>query len=742
MMPLSSGGMAGRPRSAEELRTKRIVLNALAAAMIAIVNVLAGLTSEPALKIAVGALSVLGIVVGGVLQLREIRATRFERFEDTVPRGVKHVSELDREEAGVAPEAPEALATLHRPTGDEYLSRDVDERLDSELASALRDEETRLIVLAGPSKAGKSRTLFEAMRRQLSDAEWVAPANMDALDELMKPGGMPRLTGSTAVLWLDDLELYVQVGLGGMGPVTLKRLSEDDRQWIVLATAGGKGIPQAGEVSKLSVAMEDLLRHATEIRLPTKLSVAERERLRDYAPDAAERISKDGIGEYMIAGEELIRKLESGSHHHGDPFCAQGQAVANAAIDWQRAGIVDPIPRSVLRKAYPNYLLPDHADPSDTGFEEGLAWVRKPLYSTVALVSGRDEFQPYDLVVSSVPETRTINRTAWLCFLEAANPEQAFELGTLAFWRSQVKTEIDWDALSEQAGRKALETEDPGLRGHAFSNLGILLAQRGDVRGAIDAYKQAFELGVIDSQVNLGHLLLEKDKKREAREAFERADEHGSAAGAYWLGSLMLDVRDDFADVEIVLLRAEERGHENAAFRLAGAYTDRNELDKADAAYRRADELGSKAGAVGLALFLEEKREKPDEALEAWERADERGSDEGAYRVGMHLLDLGDRDGAKGAFRRGAERGDKDSAHNLATLYFEDRDFDDAEQWFAVGDELGHATSAYNYAILLAKKGKRDEAEAAFRRAADRGHPKAGSLASAIRRGELEVDEG
>jgi tetratricopeptide (TPR) repeat protein len=733
--------MEGRPRSSEEFLTMRIVLNVLGAVVLVIVNGLAGLTGDFVLQIAVAALSALGIVVGGVLQLREIRAKRSERLEEMVPGGVKRVRELDREEAGVAPEAPGSLATLHRSTGDEYLTRDVDEQLDSALVSALRDEEARLIVLMGPSKAGKSRTLFEAMRRQLPDAEWVAPADVDALDALMKPGGMPRLTGSTAVLWLDDLELYVRVGLRGMGPGVLKRLSEDDRRWIVLATAGGKGITQAGEVSKFSVPMEDLLRHATKTRLPAKLSADERQRLRDYAPDAAEQITKDGIGEYMIAGEELIRKLDSGSHHHGNPPCPQGQAVANTAIDWQRAGIVDPIPRSVLREAYPNYL-PDHADPSDTGFEEGLAWARKPLYSSVALVSGREELQPYDLVVTSVPETRAIDQTAWLCFLKAADPEQAFALGTLAFWRSQGETEIDWEALSEQAGRKALEAEDPGQRGYAFSNLGVLLAQRGDLRGAVDAYNQAFELGVVDSQVNLGHLLLERGKKREAREAFERADKHGSAAGSYELGCLMLDVGDDFADAEVVLLRAEERGHEGAVIRLARAYEERKEPDKAEAANRRAaDEVGSVVGAVGLAVYLEE-RGKLGEAFEAWERADERGSALGAYKVGMHLADLGNRNGAKAAFQRGAERGDHDSAHNLATFYYEERNLDEAEKWFAVADELGHATSAYNYAILLANKGKLEEAEAAFRRAAERGHPKAASTARAIRRGELEVNEG
>lgn len=733
--------MAGRARSAEELRTKRIVLNVVGAVVLVIVNGLAGLTGELSLQIAVGVLSALVAVVGGVLQIREIRAERSERLEVAVPRGVKRVRELDREEAGVAPEAPEALAAVHRSTGDDYLTRDVDERLDSELKSALRAEEVRLIVLAGPSKAGKSRTLFEAMRRQLADSEWIAPADADALDELMKPGGMPRLTGSTAVLWLDDLELYVRVGLRGMSPTVLERLSDDDRHWVVLATAGGKGIPQAGDVSKFSVPMEDLLRHAIEVRLPAKLSAAERERLRKYAPDAAERISEDGIGEYMVTGEELIRKLDSGSHHHGDPPCPQGQAVANTAIDWQRSGIVDSIPRSVLREAYPSYL-PDHADPSDAGFEEGLAWARKPLYSTVALISGREEFNPYDLIVDSVPESRAIEEPAWRCFLEAANPEQAFELGTFAFWRSKGDAEIDWEPLAEQAGRKALDIEDPGQRGYAYSNLGVLLAERRDLRGAIDAYNQAFELGVVEAKVNLGHLLLERGKKREAREAFELADEHGSPAGAFRLGSLMLDVGDDLADAEVVLHRAEERGHPGAALRLADAYRERKELDKAEAAYRRADEMGDKSGAEGLAIFLELYRGKVREALDVWKRADERGSGMGAYKVGEHLLDVKrDPDAARAAFRRGAEREDEDAANNLGVIYFKEGDLEEAEKWFALAADLGLASGAYNLGAVYSKREELEKAVAAFRRAGQLGHPKGAATARAVERGEAYVKE-
>jgi hypothetical protein len=715
------------------------MLAALVGVLVA-ANSAAALIGNVYLQATVAALSLLGVALAAFLQSRELDAERSEKLEETAPRGVKLVRELSRGDVGVAPEAPEALTTLHHSTGDYYLPRDADDRLDAELKSALAGGETRLVVLVGPSKAGKTRTLFEAMRRRLADAEWIAPADADALDKLMKPDGMPHPVGSTAVLWLDDLELYVRVGPYGMGSEVLERLAADDRRWIVLATAGGKGILMAGDLSEFSVPMEDLLRHATEIRLPAQLSAGEREHLRDYAPEVTERISEDGIGEYMIAGRELIRKLDSGSHNHGAALCPQGQAVANATIDWQRAGIFDPIPRSVLRKAYPNYL-PEHVDPSDAGFEEGLAWAREPLYSNVALISGRRQFQPYDLVVASVPESRAIDETAWLSFLEAADAEQAFNLGALAFGRSHGDGEIDWGALAEQANCKTLDSDRAELRGFAFSNLGVLLAQRGDFRGAIDAYREAFELGVVDAQVNLGSLLWDKGRKREAREAFELADAHGSADGSYRLGSLMLEVGDDLADAEVVLCRAEERGHPGAAIRLAHAFEQRRELDKAETTYRRADESGSMEGAVALALFLEDRRGKRHEALEAWKRADERGSDIGACRIGIHLDEFGrDRDGAKAAFERGAERGDDDSAHNLGIMHFKDGELDEAEAWFRVADELGHTNGAFNHAVLLVEKGEMAEAEAAFRRAGQRGHPEGAEAARSVRREEVVED--
>ncbi|HKB50698.1 MAG TPA: hypothetical protein VKC63_04655 [Solirubrobacterales bacterium] len=722
--------MDGSLGGAQNLRWKRIVLGSCLTAFGA-VNGLAAAIGDTTLQVIVGVLSLLGLVVVAVLQFWEVRAQRSEQLETVLPKAVQQVRDLRPQDAGVAPEAPEALASLGRADGERYLARDVDDQLDAALKRALESASASLIVLNGPSKAGKTRTLFEAMRRSIPDANWLAPADAKAIDELMRPDAMPELDQPVAVLWLDDLELYVRVGAHGMHADVLERLSGSGRRWIVLATAGGKGISQAGDTSQFSIPMEDLLRHAEEIRLSPKLSAEERDRLQGYAPDAAERIAQDGIGEYMIAGRELARKLDSGRHNHGADPSPHGKAIAHAAIDWQRAGILDPIPRPVLRDIYAVYL-PEHVDPGDADFDQGLDWARRPLYSTVALLSGRDEFIPYDYVVTVVENSGAeIEEEAWLSFLEASTPEQAFDLGALAFARSSGGSEIDWGKLAERANRKTMESSRRLLKAYAASNVGTILVERGDRKGAMAAYQQAEELGLGIGSVAIGNMLREDGDLKAAEAAYERADEQGNDMGAYNLGLLRLRAEDN-AGAEAAFRRADTRGHDDAPVNLGKIFEDRGELDEAEAAYRRADERGGMLGAFALGFFLETARNERGDALAAYARADERGSAEGAFLIGIHLDECGDRRGAKEAFGRADERGDADGAYNLGILLYEDGELEEAKAAFRRADERGDAKGAYNHGAALEQSGELEQAEAAFRRADERGHPKASDALSLV----------
>jgi len=70
---------------------------------------------------------------------------------------------------------------LERDPDPPYVRRDIDERLDDALV------EQRFLVVVGPSKAGKSRSAFEAMRRLVPTSTLVVPfGSLRSLAELIR----------------------------------------------------------------------------------------------------------------------------------------------------------------------------------------------------------------------------------------------------------------------------------------------------------------------------------------------------------------------------------------------------------------------------------------------------------------------------------------------------------------------------------------------------------------------------
>jgi Flp pilus assembly protein TadD len=125
----------------------------------------------------------------------------------------------------------------------------------------------------------------------------------------------------------------------------------------------------------------------------------------------------------------------------------------------------------------------------------------------------------------------------------------------------------------------------------------------------------------------------------------------------------------------------------------------RGDLAGAEAAYRRADALGSGEGASQLGLLLFE-RGDVEEAEGALRRSDRRGHPMGTFRLGFLLLEKGDAPGAEAAYRRATERGSLLAANNLAYLL----------------DKRGDSESAVPLYEYLARSG--DEAQAASARQA------------------------
>ena len=95
-----------------------------------------------------------------------------ETWEGLLLRGQAIVREVAADDGfydtlGVETEAEEALAVAGQDqrAHSVYIARDVDSRLTERLETALQSPKTELLILSGPSKAGKSRTLAEGLQR-------------------------------------------------------------------------------------------------------------------------------------------------------------------------------------------------------------------------------------------------------------------------------------------------------------------------------------------------------------------------------------------------------------------------------------------------------------------------------------------------------------------------------------------------------------------------------------------------
>ena len=150
---------------------------------------------------------------------------------------VAAVDEIEPTQIGVDAAAQDILPGGEVP---EYVPRDADGELREALEAALDGSGRWLVVVIGPSKVGKSRTLFEAvaMCARSRALELVAPSDADALRASLASVDEPKQRPAPTVLWLDDLETFLN---DGVTMATLREWRSGARGGIVVGTYGGKG---------------------------------------------------------------------------------------------------------------------------------------------------------------------------------------------------------------------------------------------------------------------------------------------------------------------------------------------------------------------------------------------------------------------------------------------------------------------------------------------------------------------
>ena len=404
-------------------------------------------------------------------------------FARLVRVAVARVAQVDPTLVGVDRAEQQILPGAGVPA---YQPRTVDGDLVAALRAALDGRGAWMVVVHGPSKVGKSRSLFEALRvcDRAEPLQLVAPVDAGALRTLMTPGEGLRPDTGTAALWLDDLEPFLNSG------VTWRTLCDwhaAARGRIVVATYGGKGseLIAGSQTGGLATIAAEVLGHAREVALQ-KTTPGELAAVRaQIDPPEGAALARHGLAAYLVAGPALERKLSTARHAPGEDACPAGVALVHAAVDWSRCGRTDPITEDTLRELWPSYL-PFGASAADDDFQRALSWALEPVVGDIALLQRAGSYHAFDYVVRLVrdaPGARVPPDAAWAAATKNAADAQALGVSTAAFLGGRLN---DARHALVQAQRSTVD-EVAAIAGF---NLGVLLGELAEHEQELVAYDE------------------------------------------------------------------------------------------------------------------------------------------------------------------------------------------------------------------------------------------------------------
>ncbi|MBY8863886.1 sel1 repeat family protein [Nocardia sp. CA2R105] len=215
------------------------------------------------------------------------------------------VAELDPYQLGAVP-TRFGWAGHHGPDTDPYVPRsEVDARLSAALV------ESAMVVVIGPSLAGKTRSLFEAVRRELPSARVFVPNHAMLHTILQDPS---CLMGDEAmVVWLDDLDRYL-TGAQAFSTRTLTRLrtARSGRTVIVATLRPDPYMHRRGDLGALSTTAHALLDDAIQIHLESTATdpVEQLAAVTSYPDVSLSGRSGFKLGEALVDDSNLFGRSE------------------------------------------------------------------------------------------------------------------------------------------------------------------------------------------------------------------------------------------------------------------------------------------------------------------------------------------------------------------------------------------------------------------------------------------------
>jgi TPR repeat protein len=628
--------------------------------------------------------------------------------EEPAPGRFLRVNELDPYRLGVTPSDFGDADTYGQ--SDEYVPRVKDEPLAATLG------EGACVVLAGPSKVGKTRTAFEVVRQHsLWGSALLSSPEPGSVDQLPRHPGFSSV--DPLVIWLDDLDRFLPPA-ADLAPPMISRLLDRPGPTLLLATlrSGRRQWLYRDEALGWEVRM--VLDNFTEIELgSTSEDPGEQARAVAVYPLLGSR--PEGLAEVLAAAPELLRRYSDAETD--DPAL---HFLVQACVDWVRCGLARPMPEPDLLTLARDALTANRPDleVSDDELGAALGQASKPcegrgqvaLLRTLGLPDGLSGYRPFDYLVAADDGqdeiVRPIAEDTWLGLLERATDEDAFAISLAAVARANIPVAIVASHRAAEAGNIS-----------AQYNLGVLLTDRvepPDLAAARTWYTKAAEAGHTAAQYELGALLatvLDPPDLAAARTWYTKAAEAGHTTAQYNLGVLLGTVLDppDLAAARTWYTKAAEAGHVSAQYNLGMLLADR--LDPPDLAaartwYAKAAGAGHTTAQYNLGVLLADRLDPPDlAAARTWyTKAAEAGHTTAQYNLGVLLADRLDPPDLAAActwYTKAAEAGHVSAQNNLGGLLatmLDPPDLAGARTWWTRAAEAGHPGAQNNLGVLLA----------------------------------------
>ena len=609
----------------------------------------------------------------------------------------------------------------------EYSGREIDD----EILRRFDNNFVPYVILAGPPKAGKTRTALELVKRsklKSRDLYWLNPLPGSAQ---MFIDSVPVSNRSSSVIFIDDLQNFDFDPVNGLTIARFKELSSRGKVVATIhessltsflnrsnqRTATSSRTPQSttalvkktnSEIQKTVFDIEDsilflernLSRREYDDMSPLLREILDLQEFDDGFPFAATLASVDQLASKSV---DILKREDIST------------AVFKAAIDCYMAfygGATDEFILELSERHYgrirqnSRWRLDKALDAFDeltegvvAGSDKAILQMEKPQRKKYEIFDGLWEHIKPDPAKWS-PDF----------LLEMLDHDQASDLAKISF-------DLGYTNQAKQILEKLIQEDfEP-----AISNLADLLWSEGDLDTAKEAYLKAANAGNLYAQNRLGLIAEENDGDIElANSWYLKAAEAGLGWAQYNLADNLEDTGNS-QDAMHWYTKAAEQGLVKAQNRLgviAGALGD---FELANSWYLKAAEAGFNWAQYNLAINLRIAGDISG-ATHWLEKAAELGLADAQNQLGLIAEeDHGDIELANSFYLKGAKAGFDWAQYNLADNLEDAEDMKGAMHWYTQAAEQGLAKAQNRLGVIAGASGDTELATSWYQKAAEAG---------------------